>query len=80
MSSNEAIPITGRKTNSSEGFARAGSSQEEQDAIYSQDGLILSGDILDGTTQYGGGSRNGALFSIHANGTGFAPCSLTKPT
>jgi hypothetical protein len=80
MSSNEATPTAGRKTESSEGFARAYSSQGEQDAICSQDGLILSEDILDGPAHYGGGSRKGALLSIHTNSTRFAPYLLTKPT
>ena len=81
MSSNEATPTAGRKAESSEGFARACSSQEEQDAMCSRHGLILSGDILDGPAHYyGGDSRKGALLSIHTKGTRFAPYLLTKPT
>ena len=34
-------------------------------------GLILSGNTLYGTAQYGGSSGNGTVFAINTNGTGF---------
>src|SRR6266568_3610461 len=34
-------------------------------------GLILSGNILYGTTQYGGSSANGTVFALNNDGTGF---------
>ena len=33
--------------------------------------LVLSGNILYGTTAYGGGANNGTMFAINVNGTGF---------
>src|SRR5205823_4377023 len=35
-------------------------------------GLILSGNTLYGTTEYGGGSGNGTVFKLNTDGTGFA--------
>jgi uncharacterized repeat protein (TIGR03803 family) len=35
-------------------------------------GLTLSGDVLYGTTYYGGSSGNGTLFELSTNGTGYA--------
>jgi uncharacterized repeat protein (TIGR03803 family) len=37
----------------------------------SSDGLIHSGNIIYGTTPYGGASGNGVIFSINANGSGY---------
>ena len=34
-------------------------------------GLILSGNTLYGTTEYGGTSGNGAVFALNTDGTGF---------
>ena len=34
-------------------------------------GLILSGNILYGTAEYGGSSRNGTVFAVNTDGTGF---------
>jgi uncharacterized repeat protein (TIGR03803 family) len=41
------------------------------DGATPRDGLILSGNTLYGTTEYGGTNGNGAIFSLNTNGTGF---------
>src|SRR5437660_788351 len=40
------------------------------DGAWPYGSLILSGDTLYGTTQYGGGSDNGAVFAVGTDGTG----------
>jgi len=41
------------------------------DGTYPQAGLVLSGDILYGTTPYGGSNSQGTVFGIRTNGLGF---------
>ncbi|MHB8522461.1 MAG: beta strand repeat-containing protein, partial [Limisphaerales bacterium] len=36
-------------------------------------GLVLSGNTLYGTAEYGGGSGNGTVFKVNTNGSGFTP-------
>src|ERR1019366_3403036 len=41
------------------------------DGAYPVSGLILSGNILFGTAEYGGSSGAGTVFAVNTNGTGF---------
>jgi len=41
------------------------------DGLQPSSGLVLAGNILYGTTDGGGSSSNGAVFSVHTDGTGY---------
>jgi uncharacterized repeat protein (TIGR03803 family) len=41
------------------------------DGAYPMAGLILSGGVLYGTTQFGGGSGNGTVFAVNTDGTAY---------
>jgi uncharacterized repeat protein (TIGR03803 family) len=41
------------------------------DGLQPSGGMVLSGNILYGTTDGGGNSSNGAIFSVHIDGTGY---------
>ena len=41
------------------------------DGEWPQTGLLLSGNVLYGTTQFGGSYTNGNVFAVNINGTGF---------
>jgi uncharacterized repeat protein (TIGR03803 family) len=43
-------------------------------------GLMLSGNVLYGTTTYGGSFRRGTVFRLNTDGTGYAVFSLFRPT
>jgi uncharacterized repeat protein (TIGR03803 family) len=49
------------------------------DGCGSRGGLILSGNTLYGTAQYGGIPGNGTIFAINTNGTGFAMLHTFAP-
>jgi uncharacterized repeat protein (TIGR03803 family) len=52
--------------------ARSGSyPYANSDGSQPNSGLILSGNILYGTAQYGGSSGSGSVFAVNTNGTGF---------
>jgi uncharacterized repeat protein (TIGR03803 family) len=42
--------------------------------------LVLSGNILYGTTSYGGTNGTGSVFAVHTNGTGFTTLHSFTPT
>src|SRR5665213_1885419 len=51
--------------------ARSGPNNINSDGAGTFGGLLLSGSTLYGTTQEGGSSGNGTVFSVNADGTGF---------
>jgi uncharacterized repeat protein (TIGR03803 family) len=53
------------------GFTNLHSCDSGTNGEYPCAGLILSGNTLYGTTQYGGSNGNGMVFAVNTNGTGF---------
>jgi uncharacterized repeat protein (TIGR03803 family) len=53
------------------GFTNLHTFTEGSDGTGPQAGLILSGNTLYGTAQYGGSSGNGTIFAVNTDGTGF---------
>jgi uncharacterized repeat protein (TIGR03803 family) len=53
-------------------FNAGKSNTTNYDGAYPHAGLILSGNTLFGTAEYGGGSGSGTVFSINTNGSGFS--------
>jgi uncharacterized repeat protein (TIGR03803 family) len=49
------------------------------DGHWPEAGLILSGDTLYGTAQYGGAGGNGTVFKINTNGSGSKPSKHFRP-
>ena len=63
------------------GFTNLHNFTGTSDGSYPSGFLVLRGDTLYGTTQYGGSSRNGTVFAIKTDGTGFTNLySFTAPT
>lgn len=53
-------------------FSAVGAGGTNSDGYYTRADLVLSGNLLYGTTAYGGTNGYGTIFSINTDGTGFA--------
>jgi uncharacterized repeat protein (TIGR03803 family) len=63
------------------GFTNLHNFTGASDGAYPSGFLVLRGDTLYGTTQYGGSSSNGTVFAVNTDGTGFTNIySFTAPT
>jgi uncharacterized repeat protein (TIGR03803 family) len=63
------------------GFTNLHNFTGTSDGAYPSGFLVLRGDTLYGTTQYGGISSNGTVFAVNTDGTGFTNIySFTAPT